>query len=444
MDLESEIRSAVRSAVGASCGDEDALSIDSMDTLACLACDAISDGRGSAAKTDLETAIEEAGVEGEKVRAAILASLLELARAGSDSASLQNGSTLADFAQKHVSDTELSAKKVWKRRGDIEKIRVADYMADWRNHYAHAKGEEEAREKKFAVYLAGTSGATPAANQDAGSGKDGGPASSDTEESETETARIEKEATKSRLRELGRPVTLFGEDDDDRMLRLKQIEIGRDHNELATGSTNVMQLLDRRSEREVPAAIRIGFEAAGSPNADPIVDSDPEMDVDADETGASGDDSTKSVLSWLRTVLHEWEANLKTRSKNQHSLAAFKQEQAQYRQSKQYLKPLRRALRDKAVAVDIVDSLAAIGELCKVRKYKEAKEAYMRLAIGSAAWPMGVTLVSSHDRPNRHNIGEQVAAHVLDDETTRKYVQMVKRLCSFCEVRWPVDPSLAA
>jgi len=57
---------------------------------------------------------------------------------------------------------------------------------------------------------------------------------------------------------------------------------------------------------------------------------------------------------------------------------------------------------------------------------------------------MGVTFVTFHDRANRHKIGEDSVAHVLDDETTRKYVQMVKRLLSFCEARWPVDPSRAA
>jgi len=68
----------------------------------------------------------------------------------------------------------------------------------------------------------------------------------------------------------------------------------------------------------------------------------------------------------------------------------------------------------------------------------------MRLAIGNQAWPMGVTMATFHDRPNRHNIGEGAVAHILNDETTRKYIQTVKRLLTFAELRWPIDPSLAA
>eukprot|EP00439_Symbiodinium_sp_Y106_P076325 s28_g15.t1 len=121
----------------------------------------------------------------------------------------------------------------------------------------------------------------------------------------------------------------------------------------------------------------------------------------------------------------------------------FKLEKAQYRQSKQYLKPLRRALRDGEVDAGVTFSLAEIAEQCGNRSYRAAKEAYMRLAIGNHPWPMGVTFVTFHDRANRHKIGEGAQAHVLDDETTRKYVQMVKRLVTFAERRWPVDPTKA-
>jgi len=95
------------------------------------------------------------------------------------------------------------------------------------------------------------------------------------------------------------------------------------------------------------------------------------------------------------------------------------------------------------VDAGVTFSLAEIAEQCGNRSYRAAKEAYMRLAIGNHPWPMGVTFVTFHDRANRHKIGEGAQAHVLDDETTRKYVQMVKRLVTFAERRWPVDPTKA-
>merc|ERR1719345_595311 len=124
-------------------------------------------------------------------------------------------------------------------------------------------------------------------------------------------------------------------------------------------------------------------------------------------------------------------------TKIQKNLRAFADERGQFRQSKQYLRPLRKMLRDGSINPSIVSSLGYIADACISKDYKEAKEAYMRLAIGNSAWPIGVTTVTFHDRPNRHLIGEENVAHILNDETTRKYVQMVKRLVSYSEKRWP-------
>ncbi|ETW46133.1 pre-mRNA-splicing factor 18 [Plasmodium falciparum MaliPS096_E11] len=51
----------------------------------------------------------------------------------------------------------------------------------------------------------------------------------------------------------------------------------------------------------------------------------------------------------------------------------------------------------------------------------------MLLAIGNAAWPMGVTMVGIHERAGRSKIYASEVAHILNDETTRKYIQMIKR-----------------
>merc|ERR1712113_593944 len=156
--------------------------------------------------------------------------------------------------------------------------------------------------------------------------------------------------------------------------------------------------------------------------------------VAADNEGTNETDADiQVVIMWSRMTLREWESTLTKRAPVEQNSTAFKTEKAQYRQSKQYLKPLRRALRDAEVQPSIVRCLAGIAACCKRQQYREAKEAYMRLAIGNSPWPMGVTFVTFHDRPNRHNIAEESSAHVLDDETTRKYVQMVKRLITFCE-----------
>ena len=52
---------------------------------------------------------------------------------------------------------------------------------------------------------------------------------------------------------------------------------------------------------------------------------------------------------------------------------------------------------------------------CRNRNYTKANEAYMVLAIGNAAWPMGVTMVGIHERAGREKIfSQQVARTTLD------------------------------
>lgn len=66
---------------------------------------------------------------------------------------------------------------------------------------------------------------------------------------------------------------------------------------------------------------------------------------------------------------------------------------------------------------------------------------FMLLAIGNAAWPMGVTMVGIHERAGRSKLNTSQVAHILNDETTRKYIQMFKRLMSFAQRKFPANPS---
>ena len=48
----------------------------------------------------------------------------------------------------------------------------------------------------------------------------------------------------------------------------------------------------------------------------------------------------------------------------------------------------------------------------------------MEMAIGNAPWPIGVTMVGIHARKGREKINDKNVAHVLNDETQRKYIQV--------------------
>lgn len=66
------------------------------------------------------------------------------------------------------------------------------------------------------------------------------------------------------------------------------------------------------------------------------------------------------------------------------------------------------------------------------------------LVAGNAPWPIGVTSIGIHDRSAREKIGHTMnAAHIMNDEATRKYLQGLKRLLTFMQRVFPTDPSRA-
>ncbi|POR39709.1 Pre-mRNA-splicing factor 18 [Tolypocladium paradoxum] len=108
-------------------------------------------------------------------------------------------------------------------------------------------------------------------------------------------------------------------------------------------------------------------------------------------------------------------------------------------QTRENMKPLFR----KFEAGDLDDSLVApIVEIVKAlqeRRYVDANDGYLRLSIGKAAWPIGVTMVGIHERSAREKLHDGEKGHVMGDEVTRKFLQSIKRCLTFAQVRWPPE-----
>lgn len=85
--------------------------------------------------------------------------------------------------------------------------------------------------------------------------------------------------------------------------------------------------------------------------------------------------------------------------------------------------------------------MVRVAQCCRRRDYLAATDEYIKLAIGNAPWPIGVTMVGIHERSAREKICASSVAHIMNNETTRKYLQSVKRLMTFCQRRRPTDPS---
>ncbi len=58
------------------------------------------------------------------------------------------------------------------------------------------------------------------------------------------------------------------------------------------------------------------------------------------------------------------------------------------------------------------------------RNYLAAYDVFIKIAIGNSPWPIGVTSVGIHERSAREKISHaanaQSAAHIMNDEATRK------------------------
>ena len=82
-------------------------------------------------------------------------------------------------------------------------------------------------------------------------------------------------------------------------------------------------------------------------------------------------------------------------------------------------------------------SILRIVKAMQERRYVDANNVYLRLSIGRAAWPIGVTMVGIHERSSRQKLHDPKKGQVMGDEVTRKILQSIKRCLSFAQVRWP-------
>ena len=117
---------------------------------------------------------------------------------------------------------------------------------------------------------------------------------------------------------------------------------------------------------------------------------------------------------------------------------AGKKAKTTWKQTLVYVLPLFRKLANRELETAILDPLTRILEAMKERDYAKCEDAYLLLAIGNEAWPMGVTSVGIHERAAREKISKGTGkAHVLNDEVARKFVTSVKRLISFSKKHFP-------
>ena len=151
--------------------------------------------------------------------------------------------------------------------------------------------------------------------------------------------------------------------------------------------------------------------------------------------------SSQIVLEFLKHLAYLWGVDLNKRELHEKISISGKLSSAQYEQTMAYLKPLFRKLRSLSLTADILNALTGIVQNLIHREYVKASDLYLQMAIGNAPWPIGVTNPGIHARTGREKISTALVAHVLNDETQRKYIQALKRLMTFCQKKYTAAPS---
>jgi len=264
---------------------------------------------------------------------------------------------------------------------------------------------------------------------------------------------LSKAEVVKRLRERGHPILLFGETLTDACERLKQIDMDAPDTaqSQASGLTNDFKEARERVDQEYMKQM---LDSQGI--KDEIDKGKSKGDKDQYETQSTYqevlemahdlgkgdmDHDDKVVQEFILVLMKEWGQELNEREKSIKVSVQGKMEATTYAQTRSYLKPLLRMVRKHTVSDDIRDSLVKMVKHALQRDYITSHERYMEMAIGNAPWPIGVTNAGIHARPARENIYSKHVAHVLNDETQRKFIQGLKRLLTKAQQYYPTDPS---
>ncbi|XP_053113630.1 pre-mRNA-splicing factor 18 isoform X1 [Hemicordylus capensis] len=258
-----------------------------------------------------------------------------------------------------------------------------------------------------------------------------------------------------RLRERGEPIRLFGETDYDAFQRLRKIEILAP--EVNKGLRNDLKAALDKIDQQYLNEIVGGQEQGEDDTQNDLKVHEENTTIEElevlkcyftsimalGESLGQGDDHKDMdiITKFLKFLLGVWAKELNAREDYVKRGVQGKLNSATQKQTESYLRPLFRKLRKRTIPADIKESITDIIKFMLQREYVKANDAYLQMAIGNAPWPIGVTMVGIHARTGREKIFSKHVAHVLNDETQRKYIQGLKRLMTICQKHFPTDPS---
>ncbi|KAK5132371.1 hypothetical protein LTR08_009142 [Meristemomyces frigidus] len=213
------------------------------------------------------------------------------------------------------------------------------------------------------------------------------------------------------LRALEEPRWVFGETHVQRLRRYRRITAKALAPAMTTGPIPTTLALVAEKDMKVPEAV------PAEPEAQTLL--------------------RRQLASYFDMVLSEWLLALARRDTATKDSFTGKKAYHNFEAARENLRPLFRKLETDTLPPPILSAVLEVAHLAQLKRYVDANDAYLRLSIGKAAWPIGVTMVGIHERSAREKLHEtDNKAHILADETTRKMLQGIKRCLSFAQTRW--------
>jgi len=156
----------------------------------------------------------------------------------------------------------------------------------------------------------------------------------------------------------------------------------------------------------------------------------------------SNEYKSNELYNWINLTLEDWESYIKESISNKRIKSNIvSKELEKYQQCSQNVKPLLNLLQEKKLNQVILDKLFTVMVFAENKDLLNANDRYIDLSIGNAAWPMGLTMVGIHQRTGKSSISPAQVAYILNDEITKKYLQSIRRILSFLQIRYNIAPS---
>eukprot|EP01060_Flectonema_neradi_P037244 TRINITY_DN7442_c0_g1_i1.p1 TRINITY_DN7442_c0_g1~~TRINITY_DN7442_c0_g1_i1.p1 ORF type:complete len:349 (+),score=74.86 TRINITY_DN7442_c0_g1_i1:58-1104(+) len=283
-----------------------------------------------------------------------------------------------------------------------------------------------------------------------------------TETEEGKTGYVPKEEVIKRLRQRGEPITLFGESEVERRKRLQKI-VAEEYQRGDIGNqTTKKDLISRTYDATLAAQKHMLESGITQAEAEQAVQQDIDAQISKKEaemkkatdslkamddlrkptaSDMDPDKSSEYVTLFITAILAEWEASLLSRPAAVKKTLRGRNEATRYEETGMYLKPLLKGLSSNQIPETQIASFQKMAFHALQGEYVKSHDLYLKMSIGTAAWPLGVTQVGIHSRVGRERISSNKQAHILNNDVHRKFIQGFKRLITQRQVLHPSDPS---